>query len=54
MAQNVLVTGGNGFIAVHILVLLLQRGYAVTTTVRSENKTTYLRNKFASAVSEAS
>ncbi|KAG8766693.1 methylglyoxal reductase (NADPH-dependent) gre2 [Ceratobasidium sp. 428] len=52
MVQNVLVTGGNGFIAVHIIVLLLQRGYAVTTTVRSENKTTYLRKRFASAVSE--
>ncbi|KAG9127084.1 methylglyoxal reductase (NADPH-dependent) gre2 [Ceratobasidium sp. 392] len=52
MARNVLVTGGNGFIAVHIIVLLLQNGYAVTTTVRSESKTTYLRNKFASAVSE--
>ncbi|KAG9122625.1 methylglyoxal reductase (NADPH-dependent) gre2 [Ceratobasidium sp. 392] len=52
MARNVLVTGGNGFIAVHIIILLLQNGYAVTTTVRSESKTTYLRKKFASAVSE--
>ncbi|KAG9094180.1 methylglyoxal reductase (NADPH-dependent) gre2 [Ceratobasidium sp. 370] len=48
--KNVLLTGGNGFIAVHILVLLLDRGYSVTATVRSESKTTYLRNKFSQAV----
>ncbi|KAG8741620.1 methylglyoxal reductase (NADPH-dependent) gre2 [Ceratobasidium sp. 414] len=48
---NVLLTGGNGFIAVHITVLLLQRGYRITTTVRSESKTKYLRDKFSEAVS---
>ncbi|KAG9084813.1 methylglyoxal reductase (NADPH-dependent) gre2, partial [Ceratobasidium sp. 370] len=47
---NVLLTGGNGFIAVHVIVLLLQRGYNVTTTVRSENKTKYLRDRFSGAV----
>ncbi|QRV98097.1 NADPH-dependent methylglyoxal reductase GRE2 protein [Ceratobasidium sp. AG-Ba] len=47
---TVLLTGGNGFIAVHIIVELLQRGYNVTTTVRSEGKTTYLRKKFSDAV----
>ncbi|KAG8741868.1 methylglyoxal reductase (NADPH-dependent) gre2 [Ceratobasidium sp. 414] len=52
MSQNVLLTGGNGFIAVHIIGLLLQHGHTITITVRSESKTTYLRNKFASAVSE--
>ncbi|KAG8713455.1 methylglyoxal reductase (NADPH-dependent) gre2 [Ceratobasidium sp. 394] len=52
MSQNVLLTGGNGFIAVHVIVLLLQHGHIITTTVRSESKTTYLRNKFASAVGE--
>ncbi|QRV98032.1 NADPH-dependent methylglyoxal reductase GRE2 protein [Ceratobasidium sp. AG-Ba] len=50
MSQHVLITGGNGFIAVHVIVLLLERGYNVTATVRSESKTTYLRKKFASAV----
>jgi nucleoside-diphosphate-sugar epimerase len=47
---NVLLTGGNGFIAVHIIVILLQHGHNVTTTVRSEGKTTYLRHKFSEAV----
>ncbi|CAE6505553.1 unnamed protein product [Rhizoctonia solani] len=48
--SNVLVTGGNGFIAVHILSLLLKHGHTVTTTVRSENKTTHLRKMFSEAV----
>ncbi|KAF8608358.1 dihydroflavonol-4-reductase [Ceratobasidium sp. AG-I] len=48
---NVLLTGGNGFIAVHILCILLDRGYSVTTTVRAESKANFLRSKFASAVS---
>lgn len=50
-ASNVLLTGGNGFIAVHILSLLLQHGHAVTTTVRSESKTTHLRKIFSEAAS---
>lgn len=49
---NVLLTGGNGFIAVHIISILLERGHSITTTVRSESKTTYLRNKFTPAVNE--
>lgn len=51
-STNVLLTGGNGFIAVHIIVFALQRGYTVTTTVRSESKTTFLRQKFSEAVSK--
>lgn len=51
-STNVLLTGGNGFIAVHIIVLALQRGYTVTTTVRSEIKTDFLRQKFSEAVSK--
>lgn len=43
-------TGGNGFIAVHIITLLLERNYTVTTTVRAESKTTYLRDKFSGPV----
>ncbi|KAJ1302521.1 hypothetical protein OPQ81_002838 [Rhizoctonia solani] len=50
MPSTVLLTGGNGFIAVHIIVLLLSRGHYLVTTVRSESKTTYLRQKFADAV----
>ncbi|KAI9371335.1 hypothetical protein BJX61DRAFT_511798 [Aspergillus egyptiacus] len=35
---KVLLTGGSGFIAAHILDQLLERGYDVVTTVRSEEK----------------
>ena len=35
---TVLLTGGNGFIACHILSQLISAGYAVTTTVRSPSK----------------
>ena len=35
---TVLLTGGNGFIASHILSQLISAGYAVTTTVRSTSK----------------
>lgn len=34
----IVVTGGSGFIAVHIILQLLQQGYAVRTTVRSRQK----------------
>ncbi|KAJ1306077.1 hypothetical protein OPQ81_010789 [Rhizoctonia solani] len=50
MPSTVLLTGGNGFIAVHILDLLVSAGHTVVATVRSESKTTYLRQKFAPAV----
>ncbi|QMW46780.1 hypothetical protein G4B11_010235 [Aspergillus flavus] len=36
--QHVLLTGANGFAASHILSNLLERGYAVTATVRSQEK----------------
>lgn len=35
---RVLLTGGNGFLAAHILELLLQRGHSVVATVRSKDK----------------
>ncbi|CAG9990536.1 unnamed protein product [Clonostachys byssicola] len=35
---KVLLTGGSGFIAAHILRILLERGYTVITTVRSQEK----------------
>ncbi|CAE6338551.1 unnamed protein product [Rhizoctonia solani] len=50
MTSTVLLTGGNGFIAVHIIKLLLSGGHSIVATVRSEIKTTYLRQKFADAV----
>ena len=33
--KHVLVTGGSGFVASHIIDLLIQKNYAVTATVRS-------------------
>lgn len=35
---RVLLTGGSGFIAAHVLELLLKRGHSVVTTVRSQGK----------------
>nr|WP_290123038.1 hypothetical protein [Secundilactobacillus odoratitofui] len=35
---QVVVTGGSGFIAIHIILQLLQQGYAVKTTVRNLKK----------------
>lgn len=39
----VLLTGGSGFIAAHILEILLAKGYTVYTTVRSEEKAANIR-----------
>ncbi|PWY81748.1 NAD dependent epimerase/dehydratase [Aspergillus sclerotioniger CBS 115572] len=36
--MHVLLTGANGFVASHILFILIERGYAVTATVRSQSK----------------
>ena len=35
MSENVLVTGGTGFVSAHIILQLLQKGYNVKTTLRS-------------------
>lgn len=35
---RVLLTGGSGFIATHVLEILLARGHSVVTTVRSQQK----------------
>lgn len=36
--SRVLLTGGSGFIATHVLETLLARGHSVVTTVRSQQK----------------
>ncbi|KAJ5414832.1 NAD dependent epimerase/dehydratase [Penicillium cosmopolitanum] len=36
--QHVLLTGANGFVASHILDILIKRGYTITATVRSQAK----------------
>ncbi|GAP83645.2 putative NAD dependent epimerase dehydratase [Rosellinia necatrix] len=41
---KVLLTGGSGFIATHILGLLLERGHEVVTTVRTEEKAKIIRD----------
>nr|VWO94004.1 Ketoreductase CTB6 (EC (Cercosporin toxin biosynthesis cluster protein 6) [Ganoderma boninense] len=43
---KVLVTGANGYIAAWVVKDLLENGYAVRGTVRSESKATYLREYF--------
>jgi len=45
--SKVLVTGANGFAAVHIVDVLLKKGYSVRATIRSVSKGTYLKKIFA-------
>jgi len=46
--SKVLVSGANGYIAIWVVRILLERGYAVRGTVRSESKAGYLREMFSS------
>ena len=43
---RVLLTGGSGFIAAHVLEGLLAQGHSVVTSVRSETKAKLLRDTF--------
>ena len=43
---KILVTGANGYIAVWVVKKLLEKGFAVRGTVRSESKAPYLRELF--------
>ncbi|KAB5576336.1 hypothetical protein GE09DRAFT_1024462 [Coniochaeta sp. 2T2.1] len=43
---RVLLTGGSGFIASHVLKILLERGYSVVATVRSQDKTNILKQAY--------
>lgn len=45
--ELVVVTGGSGFIAIHIVLQLLQQGYAVRTTVRSLKRTALIHEMLA-------
>ena len=47
--EQVLVTGGSGFIAAHCILQLLDRGYRVRTTVRSLNREPEVRAMLKSA-----
>lgn len=44
---KVLVTGANGFIAMWVVKYLLDRGYSVRGTVRSESKAKHVREVFS-------
>ena len=46
--SKILLTGANGFIAVWILKYLLEKGYYVRGTVRSEDKGTHIKKLFGS------
>ncbi|KAG8912578.1 methylglyoxal reductase (NADPH-dependent) gre2 [Tulasnella sp. 417] len=48
--STVLLTGVNGFVAATILKKLLERGHTVVGTVRSQSKTTFLRDRFGDYV----
>ena len=45
---KVLVTGANGYVAAWVVKALLEQGFAVRGTVRSEGKSTHLRSLFKS------
>lgn len=45
--DKVLVTGANGFLAVHVVDILLKKGYAVRGIVRSLEKGEYVKKYFA-------
>jgi nucleoside-diphosphate-sugar epimerase len=49
MASTVLVTGGSGFVASHVIVQLLQAGHTVRTTVRSAAKEETVRQMMRDA-----
>src|SRR5262245_65092272 len=49
MAETVLVTGGNGYVAGWCIVELLNRGYAVRATIRSLSKEPAVRNSISAA-----
>ena len=52
--EQVLVTGGSGFVAVHCIVQLLQAGYRVRTTVRSLGREAEVRAMVAAGGADAS
>jgi nucleoside-diphosphate-sugar epimerase len=46
--SKVLVSGANGYVAIWVVRVLLERGFSVRGTVRSESKAAYLRKMFSS------
>ena len=44
--KKVLLTGASGFVASHVLELLVSKGYAVKATVRSQEKADFILNRY--------
>lgn len=51
-AKTVLVTGANGFVAAHILTVLLDAGYRVVGTVRSRTAAEHVKISHARFVTQ--
>lgn len=49
MAPLVLLTGPSGFIGAHVFIQLLNKGYTVRGTVRSQSKADYFVTRFPEA-----
>ncbi|KAK5991701.1 Phenylacetaldehyde reductase [Cladobotryum mycophilum] len=52
MTETVLVTGGSGFVASHLILKLLSAGYTVRATIRSLSKEKQVRNTLQNAGAE--
>lgn len=49
MAPRVLVTGPSGFIGAHVFSQLIEKGYSVRGTVRSQEKADFFKKKYPDA-----
>jgi nucleoside-diphosphate-sugar epimerase len=54
MGETVLITGGSGFVAAHILHAFLSRGYNVRTTVRNQASAEKIKKSHAKYLSQLS
>lgn len=52
--KTILITGGSGFVAAHVLNAFLSRGYNVKTTVRSEQTAEKVKKSHAKYLSQLS
>lgn len=52
--QTILITGGSGFVAAHVLNAFLSRGYNVKTTVRSQETAEKVKKSHAKYLNQLS
>ena len=52
--KTVLVTGGSGFVAAHVLIALLSRGYNVRTTVRNNESAEQIKKSHSHYINQLS